>query len=67
MSASGAEAVLAAADKIAANAQAVAAIRALHGRRPLLIRGTTVEAWKCGHCAAEYPCRTVAILEEHGV
>ncbi len=57
-----------AAVKHAENLQAaVNDIRGLHGRRPLIIRGTTVEKWKCGTCDVEHPCPTITALDRHGV
>ena len=46
---------------------AVNDIREIHGRRPLLIRGTTVEKWKCGTCDTEYPCPTAVALNRNHV
>ena len=55
---SGVQAVLAAADKVAAAVRAVAEIRELHRS----------DSWgDCQDCRMEYPCSTVEILERHGL
>jgi hypothetical protein len=59
--------ILGAANQIGGAVTAVERIRKLHSRRPLLIRGTTVETWQCGHCETEYPCPTIRILERSGL